>query len=239
MKYWPLVLLITLLSLAAGCGEDSPPSPEDSAATGVSSAVPTEAPAGVQTGPVAIVNGEEIAREDFDLQVRQLEASYRQQGFPLPQGEELRQLQQQVVAQLVQQRLMLQESEARGITAEPQEVEAQYEAAVSSFPDEAAFNQTLEDQGLTKDEVVGLIADGIKVEKLLIAVIAEAQLAPPSEEELRQFYDQASQQQQLPPFEEVRTEVEAEVQSQRENEVLQSFVQDLEAAGTVEILLEA
>jgi hypothetical protein len=185
------------------------------------------------------VNGEEIPREDFDFQLKQLEASYQQQGVPFPQGTDLQQLQQQVVAQLVQQRLVLQESEARGITAEPEEVQTQYQAALSSFPDEATFNQTLADQGLDKAEVEELIADNIKVNKLLDAVIVEAKLAPPTEEGLRAFYDQASQQQQLPPFEEIRAQVEAEVTSQRENEVLTAFVQDLEAAGTVEILLDS
>jgi peptidyl-prolyl cis-trans isomerase SurA len=187
-------------------------------------------------GPVATVNGEEITRADFDDQFSQVEASYAQQGVPLPAGPELAQIQQQIVTQLVQQELVLQESETRGMTATDEEIDAQYQAARSSFPDEETFNKALETEGLTQDEMKGLIADNIKITKLLDSVIQQAQLAPPTEEELHQLYDLASQQQELPPFEEVRPQLEAELKSQRENEVLQAFVQELEAAGNVEIL---
>jgi peptidyl-prolyl cis-trans isomerase SurA len=230
-----LVGLFTLI-LVAGCGDSASPPASDQTTGG--STPPTQESTAPETdqGPVAIVNGKEIARADFDEQLSQVEASYAQQGVPFPAGEELAQLQQQVVTRLVQQELVLQESEVRGMTASDEEIEAEFQAAASGFSDEEAFNQALEAEGLTRDEIKGLIAENIKITKLLDSVVQEAQLAPPTEEELRELYALAGQQQELPPFEEVRVQLEAELQSQREDEVLQSFVQELEATGTVEIL---
>ena len=167
-----------------------------------------------------------------------MEATYAQQGIPFPQGAELAQLRQQVLQQLVQQTLVLQETEERDITATSEEVEEQYQATVASFPDEATFNQTLESEGLTKEDLESLIDENIRVEKLLTSVVDEAQVAPPTEEEMRELYELARQQQELPPFEEVRSALEAELVTQRETEVIQAFIQELEASSEVEILVD-
>lgn len=239
MKYWQIGLVAGVLTtiLAAACGgSSSPPASEPATGSSGSTAEALTTPEPSQQGPIAIVNGEEIARTEFDEQLSQVEAGYAQQGVPFPQGEQLAELQQQVVTRLVQQTLVLQESEAQGITATDEEIEAEYQATTSSFPDEATLKQALEAEGLTPDDVKALIADNIKIGKLLDSVIQQAQLAPPTEEELHQLYDLAVQQQELPPFDEVRAQLEAELTSQRENEVVQAYVQELEASGNVEIL---
>ena len=253
LRLMGLVIGVLTVGLVAACGGSD--STQDDGAT--PSQTGAEAPA--QTGadapaedptttdptanqddqdPVAVVNDEEIRKEDYDRQMAQIEATYAQQGVPLPQGAELSQLRQQIMQQLVQQELVLQETEARNIEATDEEVQAEYDATLSSFPDEETFKQALEAEGLSQSELEELIKDNIRVQKLLDSVIQEASVAPPSEEELQALYEQASVQQELPPFEEVRAELEAEIMNQRETEVIQAFVQDLEANSEVEILVE-
>jgi thiol-disulfide isomerase/thioredoxin len=194
-------------------------------------------PDGGGLGAVAVVNGEEIAREEFERQLDQVKAYYEQQGSPFPEGEGLAQFKQQIVDQLVQQTMLIQEADSRGITATEEEIQSQYEDTVKGFPDEEAFEQAVKEQGLSQEDVEGLIADSIKIENLLDLVVKKAEVDAPTEDELRELYDQYSQQQELPPFEEVKDQLEAELLYQRHNEVVQAFIQELKAQSTVEVLL--
>jgi hypothetical protein len=187
--------------------------------------------------PVAIVNGEEITVQELETQLDQMEAGYAMQGMPFPQGEELERIRLQVVEQMVLQRLVIQESDARNIVATDEEVRQQYQAAAASFPDEAAFQEALEAEGLSEADLEELIEDSIRVEKLLTEVVEEAGIAPATEQELRDFYDLISAQQDLPPFEEIEEQLAFELMDQRQNEVIQAFIQDLEDRSEVEILL--
>jgi SurA-like protein len=245
MKYRLIGLLIGLLALgvAVGCGgSSSNPAETPAGTTGTTgSGTPEQgtAPTGDSGGPVAIVNDEEVPRSEYDRQLALAEASYQQQGVPFPQGTELSQLKQQIVQQLVQRTLVMQESVSRNITATEEEVQGQFQEVVAGFPDEKAFNDALAAEGLTKDEVEGLLEDNIKAEKLLGSVVEEAGGVPaPTEDELHQLYDQVSAQQTLPPFDEVRPQLEAEVRYQKESVIVQAFIQDLEAKSEIEILVE-
>ena len=243
-KFWLTGLCIGLLSLgiATACGgDDSSSSPDASPTSSESNQEPSGdngATSGIEQDPVAVVNGEEISREDLEGQLIQTEASYAQQGVPFPQGAELAELRQQVVAQLIQQVLVVQEAEARNITASDEEVQAAYDEAVGSFPDEETFREAMEDEGLSEEEFEALLVDNIKVEKLVTSILDEAGVEQPTEEELRAFYDEASQSQELPPYEEVRDLVEEQVVNQREGEAIQDFILDLQARSSVEIFLE-
>lgn len=186
---------------------------------------------------VAVVNGEEVAMEEFERQLDQFKANYEQQGLPFPEGENLAQLKQQIVDQLVSKTLLVQEADSRGITATEEEIQSQYEETVKGFPDEKAFEQALEDQGLSQEDLEGLIADSIKIENLLDPVVEKAEVEAPTEDELHKLYDQYSQEQELPPFEDVKDQLEAELLNQRQNEVVQDFIQELKAESTIEVFL--
>jgi len=233
---------ILCLSLTVACGGSS--STDTTPTAGTTSETPTAGPTSQDAsanpdgdGPVAIVNDEEISRADFDMQLGLLEDSYAAQGIALPEGEALVEMQQQMLEQMVQQKLVIQEATSRNIEATDQEVEAQYQEARANFPDEESFDAALASQGLTEATVQGFIADDIKVQKLFNSVIDDAALPSPTDEEIQAFYDQVSQQQELPPLEEIRADVEAELVNQSQNQVIRDFVAQLEAESTIQILL--
>lgn len=243
MKYSLLGLCIALLTFGAvACGGSSSNDNSTGASpseTEVPSETSNDSPEPIEggEGPVAIVNGEEIAREEFEEQLELEEASYGAQGAPFPQGAELAELQLNVVNQLVLQELVIQETESRNITATDEEIESEFEATAGSYPDEESFDQALEAEGLNQDDLRLILADNVRIEKLLDSVVEEAALAPPTEEELRELHTLISQQQELPPFEEVRDQLEAEYMGQRQNEVIQAFIQELQAGSNIEILI--
>ena len=192
---------------------------------------------GDSQGSVAVVNGKQISREDFDEQMEFARATYEQQGVAFPAGLELARLEQQVVKQMIQQELVLAEADNRDIDASDEEIQTRYDETAASFGDEAAFQQALAAEGLDEAEVRALLADNIKIQKLLAGVISEAGLPAPSEEELRAIYDEYTQQGGTDAFENVRADLESEAVSRKENAAVVAFVEQLEADADVEILL--
>jgi parvulin-like peptidyl-prolyl isomerase len=210
------------LALLTGCGSSDDSDSGSDAAAG---------------GSVARVNGEEISREDFDEQMEFARSTYQQQGVAFPTGLALAELEQQVVEQMIQQQLVLAEADERNIDASDDEVDSKYRETVESFGDQYAFEQALAAEGLSEDELGDLFRDNIRIEKLLAGVISDAALPPPSEEELQAIYNEYTQQGGTDTFENVRTLLEGEAKSRKENAVVLSFVEELQAAADIEILL--
>ena len=240
MRYWLLGICISVLvgaTVACGGSSQSPTSDETQSPTEPSGEPTAESSSGNGQDAIAVVNGEEIGKDELDTQLDQLRTSYESQDRPFPEGAELAELERLVVGQLVQESLVLQEAEARDITATDEEVQSRYEETAASFADEEEFNQALEAEGLSQSDLERLISNNLRIEKLFSSVIDDADVGPATEEELRELYELASQQQELPPFEEVRAQLEAELMSQRQNGIIESFIEGLEAESNIEVLL--
>ena len=180
-----------------------------------------------------MVNGREISREDFDDQMEFARATYEQQGEEVPTGLALADLEQQVVEQMIQQELILAEADKRQVVASDDEIQTRYQETAASFGDEAAFQA----EGLDEAEVKALLADNIKIRKLLAGLVAEAALPPPTEEDLHGIYNEYAQQGGTDTFENVRSMLESEAVSRQESAVVASFVGELQAAASIEIFL--
>ncbi|RLV56008.1 peptidylprolyl isomerase [Aeromicrobium phragmitis] len=193
---------------------------------------------------IAVVNGEEIGRDDF---VAVYEPQFQQSvaaGQPVDQDD----LKKQTLDLMVDNALLLQEAEARGFSASEKEIEESLHAfaidsGMASADEYLAALQ--EQQGFTKDEVRAQVADGIVIEALVDAEVGDEPIA---ESELRTLYDQAvAQQEQLgqahggaaevPSFEQVRPQLEEAAQSQRERETLMRVVDEAREDAEVEIRL--
>jgi len=179
---------------------------------------------------VAVVDGVEITREEFE----QVYDGQLQQAFMQSQmtGQEVDQdqLKQQTAEGLVDTQLLLAEAEARSITPTEEEINAAAaELAESSGLGSAdELFSMLEQQGLGREEALEELRLQTSLEQL---VADEAGEYTPSEEEVQALYDEAAAQSgeggELPPIEEVRPQIEAQLQQQHESEVVQGLLEQL------------
>jgi hypothetical protein len=197
---------------------------------------------------VAVVNGVEITKEDFVTQYEgtfsQMAMQAQMSGQPVDQDA----LKTQTVENMVGNELLLQEADARGITAEPEAVDAALAELVTSMgaeSEEAVF-EMLAEQGFDEDEVREELANQVRYEQL---VADEAGDTTPSDEEVQSLYDEVVAQQEaagaaggqtseVPPLDEVRPQVEDQLRSEKENAAIQALVAELREAADVTINLE-
>ena len=149
--------LLFVIAIGAGCHKTpaQPAKPADQAAPGASSSSSTAAPAGVKPVPaqlpevIARVNGDTIARSEFERAVTNLES---QAGGPVP-PDRRDAIYRQVLDQLVAFRLLTQESMARKVAVPEAEIEGRVGQVRGQFPTEQAFTAALAERGMTPDKL--------------------------------------------------------------------------------------
>lgn len=230
-----LVLGVLLMAVVAGTSD------ADDEADDQPAAETTEADLSGIPDVVAVVNGEEIGRDDF---VAVYEPQF-EQSAAAGQAVDQDDLKKQTLDLMVDNTLLVQEAEARGFSASEKQIEESLQTfatnnGMASADEYVAALQ--EQQGLSEDEVRAQVADGIVIEALVDDEMGDEPIA---ESELRELYDQAvAQQEQLgqaqggaaevPSFEEVRPQLEEAAQSQRQQETLTRIVDEARKDAEIE-----
>lgn len=192
---------------------------------------------------VAMVNGEEIIRQDYSFQLDYMKSMHEMQGIDFGRSDSqdlLRQLEYQALEELINQRLILQVAREKNMEVSQQEVQKEYEEVVSQFDDEEDLLSELEEMNLTRESFMTLIE-----EQLLFAQYMESYMEKVdpkemevSEEELETLYSlYSSQVEDMPEYEEVKGQLEEELKDQKYNQVVNLMVQDIRAESDIEILL--
>jgi len=91
--------------------------------------------------------------------------------------------------------------------------------------------------GLDEAQLQEDIRDEILIQELLDTVFLEAEIEV-TEEEIATVYENAGAAggEELPPLEEVRGQIESEIVSSKEQEVVDQFITDLRAEAEIEIV---
>ncbi len=247
MKWLLGVLLAVVLLGVSACGGDGGDQTQGADASQGQSESPSAGGADLEDVPdvVAEVNGEEIQRDEFvqayELQLQQAAAQAQASGQELDQD----QLKQQVVQSLVSTELLVQEADQRDISVSDEDVDQTLEGLASQNGAESveAFVTALGEQGMDAEEVDRQVRTQIKIERLVSDEAGEIEV---TRQEARALYDQLAAQQeqagdqggqQLPPFPQVRPNLEEQVKSQKEQQVAQRLLGDLREAADITVNL--
>ena len=179
------LLLCALVAIAlAGCG-------------GGSDDVPADA--------VAVVDGEEVARQDYDAVISQAKTSYKNQKreFPAAGSQEFQTLRNQVVQFLVQREQFEQEAEDRGIEVTDKQVDARLEQIQKQYfnGDKKKYDKQLKEQGLTERQVKNDLRAQIISEKLFAQVTGVVKV---TDAQIEEYYEKNKAQYSVPESREVR-----------------------------------
>jgi SurA N-terminal domain len=196
---------------------------------------------------VAEVDGHQIGRDEFvqayEGQFQQMVMQAQMSGQEVDQD----QLKQQTVDSMVGTQLLIQEADRRSFTASDEQVDATLEEIAKSngLGSSDELVAALGEQGMSEEEVRTQAATQTKLDQL---VADEAGDTTPTEEELRKLYDESVAQQPAAPegeeqptppsFEEVRPQLEQQLRSQKEGEVVEALVTSLRESADVKINLE-
>lgn len=164
-------LLIALL--AAGCGGDGGLDASD-----------------VPKGSVAVVDGREIPRSEFEAMLEQARKSYKAQKRPFPKAgtEEYQTLQNQAVAALVQKVELEQAAEEMGIAVSAEDVDKRLDQIVRQYfgGDRKKLDKQLKEQKLTLEQVREDLRGQLVSEKIYNDVTKDVKA---TDAEVQAFYD--------------------------------------------------
>ena len=144
------------------------------------------------TGTVATVNGTEITAERYNEQMDQ-EIAVLQQQFGQVPPEFLQQIQQQLIDHLIQQQLLFNAIEEADVEVSQGEIDErveQFREDLAQSPQmqmqpEMTLEDVLAQEGMSMDDFREILEKEIAMEALL----AERGITSPSDDEVRQYYD--------------------------------------------------
>lgn len=186
---------------------------------------------------VATVNGNKITRYDLDISVAQISAGAVAQGADIANPEIKAQIQTQAIDMLVNTELLKQEAASRGITITDEQVTERLETLKTDVGGEEVLAERMKEFKIDEKTLVRDIKNELTIQALLDIVFAEKSIAV-TDAEITEFYNAAGgAEAELPPLAEVREQIEAQIKSTKEQEVVTAFVEELRGKGTVEILI--
>ncbi len=114
-----------------------------------------------------VVNGEIITQSEIDRLLAPIYEQYKTMYQAEELVKKLEEARQRVVAQLIEDRLILTEAKKLNIEAGEAEVEARIEEAKKRFPSKEAFESTLAEQHLTIKDLKARYAEQVMIRKLI------------------------------------------------------------------------
>jgi parvulin-like peptidyl-prolyl isomerase len=183
-----VVVALALGAVAAGCGGD-----DSSEAT----EVPPDA--------IAVVGDREIPKSEYDRLLSQAQKSYeaREQEFPEAGTPEFAQLRNALVRSLVEQAQFEIAAEELDITVTDEELEKRLDELKEQYfsGDDAAYQEELEKQGLTEEQVLKDLRTRMLSEKIFEEVTGDVQV---NDADIEAYYEENKSQFEQPSSREVR-----------------------------------
>lgn len=224
-----VIILVALAWFAFGRGGSEDGNLEAGAALGVSADA---------AEVIAVVNGDEITKGEYDRRRTQTELIASQSGADLNDEEVAAAISTQAIDDLIAETLILQAATADGFSASDSDVEAEIAATETQLGGEEAFEAVLETQGFTRDSFFNTVREQLTIQQYLRSVVSIDSVTA-SDEEIEALYDSvaATDPENTPALEDVRPQVEAQVVANKTQALLLEYVSGLRTQASIEISL--
>lgn len=185
---------------------------------------------------MAVVDEEPILVSEID---RAIALGLKERG----QGENETAFRRRVLNDLIEERLRFQEIDRFGFEQVPvDEINAQVAEIRKQFPDEATFQKTLQQHGLTLKDLRQLVA-----RQLMVMTYVDEQLGPRvflDPDDIAGYYrnvlvpEMRRRGQAAPPIEEVRDQIRTVLREQRLNEEVKKWTEDLRRRADIQVYFD-
>lgn len=193
------------------------------------------------SGVVAVVNDEEIDREEFDMHYQSMKSMYEMQGIDVEEQGLRRQIQEQILSEMIGRVILLQQAEKEGLTVSEEDIQTRYQEILAQYESEEEMEKELSSFNMTLEDLKSNLAEEILIDKYISYYreekIDEEDLVV-SQEELEERYEQHKlYQEEIPEFEEYEDQLKEELKNEKFEQNLSNHIKNLQAESNIEIYL--
>jgi hypothetical protein len=182
--------------------------------------------------PVAYVNGVAITRGVLAESVSQLSEGALQSGMDVNDLVVKAQIESQAYEISINNELLRQAATAAVEKPTDAVVQQEVDTIIAQNGGEAAFTELLKQYNLTLETLKKNIADNLHIQAYLDTKITPVEV---SDADVQAFYDSlGGEEAGIPPLEEVKQQVIAEIQNQKEQEQIGTIIEQLKAEAKIE-----
>lgn len=191
------------------------------------------------TTAVALVNGEEITRAEYDTYSAQLTSSFKAQGVDVASSTVQDFVKQQTLDSLVSLAVVKQEATKENIQVSDTEVEAALAKTKANFSNSSDFAKAIAAEGFIEATLKESFAKSLLFEKYISAHV-NLTAVKATAKEVEDSYNQSiagSQGKNIPTLAEVRSQIEQEVILQKQQALIGEYLKKIIGSSKVEILI--
>lgn len=191
-----------------------------------------------QGGVVATVNGTPIYRAEYEENLRLLQESAAGQGINIEDEAFKAEAQAQALENMINNMILISAARDSNIVVEDADINEVHAQLVESVGSEEALTARMSEIGLSEEKLHTNIKERILVDKYIESV-SDVESITVSDEEIKAFLEQnlpqGTEGSQMPPIEELRPAVEAQIKSMKQQQIVKSIIDDLRSAAKVDI----
>lgn len=189
---------------------------------------------------VAMVGGEAITQaqleQRMDLNKKTILAQDPSIDFESEQNQNV--LLAQTLEQLINERILLQAAQARGISVSTSEVDDQFDIIAARFETEEAFNEELKNSGLTVNVFRNNIKNELIIREYIDALGTEGNVAVTQAEVESAYATVAAQDSSIPALTEVYSQVEELLKAQKLEGLLANNLAALRNDADISVIID-
>lgn len=185
---------------------------------------------------VASVNGEKIERAAYESNYEGILANATAQGADTSDPAVQDIIKEQTLTGLINNKVLLQGAAESGITISDEEVQSEYDLLETQFGGQEALQEQIDAAGLTDEKLRNNIREQLQINAFLEAEVDLSSITV-SETEVTNFLATLGSGEGLPPLDQIRPQIEEQIQAQKEQERINAFIETLKGQAEIEILI--
>lgn len=186
------------------------------------------------TPAAAVLNGVKIPMNTYEKNRSQIEKNAEAQGLKVDDEAVKTEITKQAIDVLVNTELLKQAAAKENITATQEQIDARYQEIITSLGGEEALKAKMSELGITEESLQSDIKGEIIIQAYLSQAVDVSKIVI-EEADIKKVYDQANTPgAKLPPLAEVKAEIETQLKSTKEQELVNAHIEMLRADAKIE-----
>lgn len=182
---------------------------------------------------LAVVNGEKIKQAEFDVRLNQILSSPQAQALNLDDPSVRDQVEQSVLDEIINTRLLLNAAINAGYTASDEDVQNEYDQIVDRLGSADILAGELEKGGIDDAKFRQNIHDQLIIQQYIDSQVDPASLEV-TDDDVNAFYDQIKDQDGVPPLEDIRSQIEDQLTSEKQQTAVGDIITSLRDGADIE-----